>query len=204
MTLVTLMAVKPFAEAKTRLATTLPPMARRRLAEHLFRHTLALAIGLRGARAVMVITRCEEVATIARAAGATVVDEGQRPGLNQALERGSALAMADGAQILLALSSDLPLLTADDLAEMAGDGLHAAIAPDRKESGTNAMLWSVSRPPRLRFGIDSFHLHRADLPPDARIIRLSGLALDIDDAEDLRAWMDDHMLRQCRANTPIL
>jgi 2-phospho-L-lactate guanylyltransferase len=66
-----------------------------------------------------------------------------------------------------------------------------ALAPDRHGTGTNALF---VRPPGLltyAFGPDSFQRHLAQAQAAGaatRVCRLEGLALDVDQPEDLAAY----------------
>jgi len=76
------------------------------------------------------------------------------------------------------------------------------IAPDRRRSGTNALLCT---PPAIIppcFGADSFQRHLAaarSQSVDVRIVESHALALDIDELEDL-----DELQRRLDANPTLL
>lgn len=115
-------------------------------------------------------------------------------GLNPALVRAQAKAMAAGVDRLLIVPADLPVLSAGDVEAV----LHASetfagpdgvvIAPDGADGGTNALLLA---PPAMlppRFGVDSFRAHLAlasELGVDAAVVRRAGLALDLDTPADV-------------------
>jgi 2-phospho-L-lactate guanylyltransferase (CobY/MobA/RfbA family) len=101
-------------------------------------------------------------------------------------------ALRGGAEAVLVLPTDLPLLRADDL-----DALQArcspppavVVAPDRFHRGTNAL---VVAPPALieyAFGDDScsIHIARANaVGARLEICVRPGLRLDVDGPDDLR------------------
>ncbi len=127
--------------------------------------------------------------SFARLHGAVGVAE---PGLelNEALKLAIRHTISKGADSVLILPADLPLLKSTDienLIAMASGPKDVVIAPS-KAKGTNALFL---RPPdliNLRFGGESFPLHvkeasQAGVRP--RIYRSPTVALDIDDPEDL-------------------
>src|SRR5690606_22407434 len=130
------------------------------------------------------------VLDMARACRAVAVGEAVEAGLNAALDRAREEAVRRGADALLVLPVDLPLLAPDDIGAViaaAGTTPAIVIAPDRHEAGTNALL----RPPpaALPFacGPGGFAVHldaarRAGIEP--AVIRRAGLAFDIDTADD--------------------
>jgi len=175
--------VKPFAEAKQRLASVLNPVQRMQLAERMFRHVFARAVSSFGAANVLVVSRSEDVLAMARSEGGISVQEANRSDLNSALLQ--AVRAAAVSRVLV-VASDLPILGCDDLAEMARE--ECAIAPDRHQHGTNALVWPAHLP--FAFGENSFARHRAiaegaGLTPITLVRR--GLAHDVDVPEDLNS-----------------
>ena len=176
--------VKPFADAKQRLAPALDPAERARLAENMFRHVLGLTSALFDAQNILVVSRSADVLAIARDEGGAAVPETLPPDLNSALSQAASFANASAASRFLILASDLPLLGEADLMELAQRD--CAIAPDRHQRGTNALLWPSYLP--FAFGLDSFARHRAIAERaglDPRIVVRRGLAFDVDVPEDL-------------------
>jgi 2-phospho-L-lactate guanylyltransferase len=113
-------------------------------------------------------------------------------GLNTALAHAASVLHSEGVTAILIISADTPLTTPREIDSIVAAGRESRIVlvPDRKESGTNALLLS---PPNLmlpQFGEQSFtrHIERAeDLGIIPAVLRLPGLGLDIDDPEDLEA-----------------
>ena len=118
--------------------------------------------------------------------------ERQVVALNDALSRATQVARSFGASAVLVVPGDLPQLLAEDVAALLaldGAGPRVVIAPDRHETGTNALL---VRPPgwlAYAFGQGSFQAHQA-LAAEARaavsVLRRPGLAFDLDTPEDWR------------------
>lgn len=181
-----LIPVKELAQAKARLAPVLDDAARRRLALALFRDVLAAALACAALDAVAVVTRDEEVLTLAREAGAEGLAE---PGvLNEALTSAAeTLARRDGDRLVV-LAADLPLATSDDIAAVAQARADIAVAPSR-DGGTNALALPLPvGAGAFRFGVDSARRHLAGAEEAGlRSLRLDlpNLAFDLDTPEDL-------------------
>jgi 2-phospho-L-lactate guanylyltransferase len=94
----------------------------------------------------------------------------------------------------MVLSSDLPLVTADDIAAMTsalGETPSCVIAPDDQEEGTNALALSPPDADFFRFGADSFQAHLAAARAckrKVRILRRPGLAHDLDTPDGYRRY----------------
>ncbi len=110
--------------------------------------------------------------------------------LNQALTRACQAVLHAGADAMLILPSDLPLITAgdiDSLHDLGLSGVAMVIAPSH-DGGTNALLLHPPNAIDFAFGVDSFRRH-LDLAA-ARTLPYSifaseTLAYDVDWPEDL-------------------
>ena len=118
----------------------------------------------------------------------------------RAVHEGQAWAMLGGANGLLTVLPDLPLLSGDDvralLAAATCEG--AVIAPDRHGLGTNALLLAPPDAIPPSFGIDSAPRHRlalalADIP--VTDIQRPGTHLDLDTPADLEQLHDATIAR---------
>jgi 2-phospho-L-lactate guanylyltransferase len=177
--------VKPFDEAKSRLAPELDADSRARLARQLFLHVFETVRKFANCRNVIVVSRAAEVLTLAEAAGAIALRESSPPELNAALDQTAQFTSKSGATRILVVASDLPLLSPADLAALAQGA--CSIAPDRHRRGTNALLWPVVL--GFRFGADSFENHAAAARAagfDPVIVLRRGLAHDVDVPDDLK------------------
>jgi len=190
MTPFAILPVKPLAAGKSRLAEILTDAERAAFNRRLARHVLTVAIAALGADRTVVVSRDPAVLALARARRAMAIDEQGESGLNAALVHGTAEAQRRGADAVLVLPVDLPLLTPADIEAMiaaAGAQPAVVVAPDRHETGTNALLFA---PPALlpfAFGPNSFDNHlaaarRAGIEPV--VVRRETLAFDIDTAAD--------------------
>jgi 2-phospho-L-lactate guanylyltransferase len=117
------------------------------------------------------------------------------PDLNAAIQTGIDRARANGAETAVVIPGDLPLLTTEALESFinsaAGHQAAIAIAPCRRQEGTNALLL---RPPNLispRFGPASLAAHQAaahSIGLTPFIHHAPALAFDLDTPEDW-AWL---------------
>lgn len=154
--------VKPFDRAKSRLSAVLAPADRAALAEAMFRDVLAAVRGSGLFDGILVATGCRRAGRIARWAGAEVLADGlPDAGTNRAVEDALAALPADAAAMVV--QADLPLLRAEDLAEVArahraGAGVTLVPALD---GGTTVLALSPARAIRPAFGARSFAHHRA-------------------------------------------
>ena len=186
-----LIAAKQLEFAKTRLSAVLPPGERRELAEAMFRDVLAAALGATAGGRVAVVTSDAGLLAMARAAGAVPIDEGFPRGLNLAVALGTSALIAEGAQTVCTILSDIPLVVAEDIdavfaAMPAGRG--AVLVPSRDFSGTNIICRSPAGVVPTRFGRLSLVRHLDDCRSaavPARVLRLARPALDLDVIADL-------------------
>jgi 2-phospho-L-lactate guanylyltransferase len=159
------------------------------LSQRWLTHILNLANDWRHFAGIAVISRDEAVLTLASALGARPIVEAQHD-LNAALTQAGEIVAAAGAEGILVLPSDLPLLTVADLDALyalAQDGDGVIIAPSQ-DGGTNALLL---RPPHAipyAFGLESYNRHAALAEAaglSCHVYHSATLALDIDHPEDL-------------------
>lgn len=190
MTPFALIPVKPPAAAKSRLRGVLADGARIELAWRLFDHVLGVAIQTVGAARTLVISRDSDVLDYATGRGAGTMAEQADRGLNAALALGRSEAVRRGADAVLILPGDLPLLAAADIDAMiaaASPPPAVVIAPDERDGGTNALLLSPPDILPFTFGENSFAAHAASARHagvEPAIVRRPGLAFDVDTAED--------------------
>ena len=182
--------VKPFSEAKSRLKGVLTPPERAALGREFLIHTLQVLTQVSEIQRVLVISRDTAALTLAREYQARTVTESGAPDLNTALRRATEAVVGLGAHALLILSTDLPLLSAEAIQQMVAEpGMEPAvvIAPDRRQTGTNALF---VRPPGLieyAFGRNSFKLHCAwaeRAGASLRVLQSPAIQLDVDMPED--------------------
>lgn len=176
--------VKPFADAKRRLASVLSPEGRRSLGRLLAMHTVVAVEGA-GARP-LVVAADAGVSAWARAHHLEVlVDSGA--GLDRAARQARAWALDRGLAWGI-LHADLPLLSRSDLMpavrSLASGGTVLAPSTD----GGTSLLGAARVEFPFAYGPGSFRRHLGRLA-DGNPLVLSGvgLSLDLDEPDDLDA-----------------
>lgn len=167
--------IKPVPERKTRLQECLTSRDIEALTERMLRHVLDVAARVEAIGAIAVLAKQRPCGWH----GHWIADPGA--GLNAALVA-AALVVPDR---LVIVHADLPALQPDDLtALLAAAESGAALAPDRRGTGTNAIALRDASNFAFAFGSDSFARHCAVLP-GCGVVRRAGLGLDIDLPDDL-------------------
>lgn len=193
-----LIPVKSTARAKGRLAALLDQPARQRLSLLMLEDVLAAVMPAVGnlVDGVFVATTDTEAMGIARAHGGTVLPEQEQRSESRSVDAASGALAEMGFEAVLTIPADIPAVRTEDIAAVlsaAGESDRPVLlVPSRDEKGTNA-IWR--RPPQAipsRFGFDSFRKHKGEA--EARglgwgMLRVARLAVDIDEPEDLAAFL---------------
>lgn len=195
--------VKPFALGKSRLAPVLAQEERMDLARTLLMQTLKAVAAVEHLGGIIAISRDESVLALARQCGASTLTEtafvppnhaDPEAGLNHALQQARAVAVARGADAVLVLPADLPLLTVPDIDALIQLGLgceRCVVLAGSGDGGTNALL---VRPPHaidFAYGPQSLDRHRARAEAAGLTVHLvdsPALALDLDSPADWARW----------------
>jgi 2-phospho-L-lactate/phosphoenolpyruvate guanylyltransferase len=187
--------VKPLRLAKSRLADVLTPEGRQEMAEAMLRHVLTTVTSVPEVTGVLVISRDTQALALARDYGAKTIQESGTPELNTALMRASSVVASWRTEAILVLPADLPLIAAQDVAEIIRMGQQphptVVLATDRNKDGTNALL---IRPPGLidyAYGEGSFQRHAVlarDAGAEVMIYESDRLLQDIDLPEDINNY----------------
>jgi 2-phospho-L-lactate guanylyltransferase len=182
--------VKDLDLAKQRLGDVLDPRARRALA--LRNAERAIRASTAGDHR-LVVGGSAEVKEIAEKLGVEAVIERRQEGQNIAAKRGIDHAVKSGAQAVLILSSDLPLVTSKsvrDMLDAAGRVAPPAVvaAPAIGRGGTNALYLNPPDAISLHFGKDSLSAFRQEAETKGvnfSVHRSEAIALDLDEPADL-------------------
>jgi 2-phospho-L-lactate guanylyltransferase len=179
---------KPLSESKSRLSPALDAEARTALSRRLLTHVLRTAQASGMLAGTLVVSRDAAVRALAAQQGAIPLPE-PVPDLNAALEAARAAALERGADALLVLPADLPLLAAEDIAHLhALVGRAPVVLVPSRTGGTNAL---ALRPPGaipFAFGEHSFAAHCALAAARGLAVEVwesPALALDVDLPADL-------------------
>ena len=187
--------IKETAQAKQRLKDAVPAELRPRLALAMAEDVLCALAAAPGLRGILVVTLDPAAGELARRYGARLMTAGARDGQTGAV-RAAARALAhEGRAAMLTIPGDVPLATPEEIRDLldAHDRVpDFLIAPAHDGRGSNAVLCAPPELVALQFGDDSFVPHveaakRIGLEP--KILRLAGIALDIDNPRDLAAFL---------------
>ena len=162
----------------------------------MLRDVLTAINGARGIVAGLVIHADPIVERLAIDMGMQAVLEatGMRD-LNTALVQGLEILGDRGADAVLILPGDVPLVDAESIEKVLAASSHSpgiTICPSLDEDGTNALLVRPIGATRPSFGPGSFERHKQEarsVGNSVTVIRLSSLALDIDEPRDLDRFL---------------
>ena len=180
-----LVALKAAPGRKARLAGGLSREQRDALAQKMFEDVLAALEASQTIDHVAVVT-----AATAGIEPAVLVLPDPGTGLNDALTSAAAELQRRGATDLLVMHADLPCVTAAEIDRFVAEGEERSvvIAPDRRGTGTNALFLRLPTPFQFQFGEGSCQRHTVEATRhglEARKIELPGMALDVDEPEDV-------------------
>ncbi|MGK2915347.1 MAG: 2-phospho-L-lactate guanylyltransferase [Porticoccaceae bacterium] len=188
--------IKTLARAKQRLASILTPVQREQLMVCMVEDVLAASSATPGLSGLAVVSADTRVHGLAARFGARCLIETGQAGLCAALQQAAAVLTTEGVRDLLILPADVPLLTADVVAQVfavhhqmtAFTPVAVTLVPASTDGGTNALALS---PPNLiapAFGFNSFRRHCASARAQGiypGIVRIPELGLDIDSEDNL-------------------
>jgi len=187
--------VKDLVNAKQRLVPALSPDERRALAAAMLEDVLA-AVSSARLDELWVVTRDAEVTGIARRFGAVVVGEAENRGHTAAVAGAQARALTAGVRVFATVPGDVPCVSAAEVdtlvAAASAPAPSVVLAPSRSGLGTNGVALSPPDALAVRFGEPSFDGHIASARArgiEPRVLSLRGLALDVDDADDLQVLL---------------
>jgi 2-phospho-L-lactate guanylyltransferase len=185
--------VKEFAGAKQRLSPLLTPQQREALAVAMLEDVLS-ALADAPLDGIMVNTLDPRATELAKRYDARVVTDDARNGHTGAVTAMARILAAEGHD-MLTVPGDIPRVTATEIAAVVKARKPApslTIVPARDELGSNAMLCSPPLAMPFRFGDNSYFPHLATargLGIEPTIVKLPGIGLDIDQPEDVEAFL---------------
>jgi 2-phospho-L-lactate/phosphoenolpyruvate guanylyltransferase len=194
-----LIAIKERERCKTRLKESLNDSTRVALVRSMLAAVLAAAAGAQTVHQTIVVSPERDQVP---AAIPVLADTGES--LNAALGQAHCMLRDLGCHEVVVLPADLPQITAAEIDALvrAGRAGGFSIAPDAAGTGTNALCLVSTQPFQFQFGPDSQRLHlreaqRMGLTP--QVVRLPGLALDIDSPADLQRLEEQQWRARLRA-----
>jgi 2-phospho-L-lactate guanylyltransferase len=184
--------VKRFHEAKRRLAQGIDDERRAALAAAMLEDVLESIAAARTIERTIVVSGDPVAQEIAASASAEVVPDPADEGHVEAALAGIARAEVEGAECVVLLPGDCPLLDPRELDRLltAVPEPYVAIVPDRHGEGTNALVLTPPTAIRPAFGEGSRARHVAaarEAGVPFAVEELASLALDLDTPADLVA-----------------
>jgi len=189
---VAIVPVGGFEGAKSRLGETLDAEERRDLVQRMLDRTVRSALATSGIAETLVVSPDREaLAAAARLGARTMLQRSQ--GLNRGLREARDDAIAGGADAIVVVPIDIPLISQAALAELIAplsviaERPLVVLAPDRHGRGTNGLVLAPPDAIEFGFGGDSRAAHAACAEESgARYVELDGpLSVDIDTPDDL-------------------
>lgn len=184
--------VKRFDAAKQRLAAGIDEERRRELAGAMVADVLEAIGNARTVERIIVVSGDPIAQELAAEAGAEVVPDPEDAGHVQAAQAGIARAEVEGAERVVLLAGDCPLLDPRELDRLLTGvpSRYVGIVPDRHGTGTNALVLSPPNAIEPAFGEGSKARHveaarQADTP--FGIEELPSMELDLDTPADVIA-----------------
>lgn len=191
--------VKDPCESKTRLSNVLSPGARKRLTLFMFEDVISTLKYSKLLAGIVVVSSSPEVLDLGRNLGCETVREGARGvGLNKAVEIGVEYSGKLGAEAVLILPADIPMINLEDVNRLLLTGLsfkkpYIVISPS-EDKGTNALMLSLPTPITFRFGPNSYTLHLYEAEKTGSTVAVfhsKSIMLDIDDEKDIDLFLKE-------------
>lgn len=183
--------VKRFSNAKTRLSSLLSEAERESLAQAMLNDVLRAISGAHCVTGFVVVSHEVRARYAAERNGGLYLEETGN-GLSSAVTQGGCWLHDHGQRGLLMIPGDVPLVSSqeiDTIIEQHQGAPAMTLVPDDSRDGTNALAVSPVDGIAFAFGRGSFERHcaaarAAGMSP--AVLRLGGLALDVDNPLDLQ------------------
>ncbi len=191
---VAIVPVKDLSKAKERLSSILPQDVRTDLAYAMLEDVLTALTGSKLLDRIFVVTMDRNAIRIAEGMGIEVIEETEQNGESDSVDKASLICKDMGAESVLVIPGDAPLIKAEDIDFIMGkeSGSPSVIlVPARDRMGTNAILRNPPDAIPSRFGHDSFRKHideagKRDIPVET--FENERVGLDIDHPDDLKMF----------------
>ncbi len=183
--------LRSFRETKPGLAKVLNVGERRALTKAMFEDVVSAALACEDLSQTVVISPEEEVLNKASERGIKTIREAKSGGMDNAFQQGAMFCVEQGADVMLSLPSDVPLVTPRDLTYLLGrmrESPRVLVVPSTIGPGTSMLLTSPPDVIRPRFEEDNHTAHveesgRKGVPSE--VCELLQAGLDVDTPKDL-------------------
>jgi 2-phospho-L-lactate guanylyltransferase len=183
--------VKDLTDAKQRLSGMLAPHERRELFLAMLHDVLRAISSAKGLKGCLMVTRDSTAILLAKEIDARILLEAANEGQSAAVQRAARLLAEEGAEGMLTVPGDVPLLTPADI-ELALNSSRSipglTLVSSRDGRGSNCLVVRPADVMPFQFGSDSFAKHLAvarerNLAVDC--VDIPGFAHDVDEPADL-------------------
>jgi 2-phospho-L-lactate/phosphoenolpyruvate guanylyltransferase len=188
---VILVPVKNLSAAKQRLAAVLDQPSRTALARAMLHDVLTSLHNWKSRPPVAIVSSDPYAVELATEYAFEIIPDPENPGETGAIELATRVCVERGIESTLVIPADIPLIQASELEEILKQAPEegSVLVPAADGRGTNAAFRRPANLFPLRFGNDSFKPHHAAAQATGKpcvILNLSGIAVDVDNPEDLR------------------
>ncbi|HKQ33442.1 MAG TPA: 2-phospho-L-lactate guanylyltransferase [Thermodesulfobacteriota bacterium] len=186
--------VKDLSKAKERLSSLLPQDVRTELACAMLEDVLSALKGATRIDRSFIVTMDRKAIRIAGEIGIEVIEETEQKGESDSVDRASLACKEMGADSVLVIPGDAPLIRPEDIDFVAGkvsSSPSVILVPARDKMGTNAILRTPPDAIPSRFGHDSFRKHIEEAGKKGISIEYyenERVGLDIDHPDDLKLF----------------
>ncbi|MFI5323880.1 MAG: 2-phospho-L-lactate guanylyltransferase [Thermodesulfobacteriota bacterium] len=189
--------VKDLSKAKERLSSILPQDVRTALAYAMLEDVLTALTGSKLLDRMFIVTMDRNAIKIAESMGVEIIEETEQNGESDSVDRASLICKEMGAESVLVVPGDAPLIKSEDIDFIMGKEMGSpsvVLVPARDRMGTNAILRNPPDVIPSRFGDDSYRKHieeagKRDIPVSSYDNERVGL--DIDHPDDLKVFASE-------------
>ena len=189
MNIYAIVPVKTLANSKKRLGKLLTVDERIKLSEAMLYDVLNSLCASRSISKIIVVSKDENVLSIAKEFGTTIVREEQERGVNAAVALTDSICKRSDASLVI--PQDLPLIQPVDLDMLCSSAKEkncVIITPSHRYDGTNALLRKPPHIIRTHYDEDSYEIHLQKAKENnvrAKIILNRRLMIDLDEPSDI-------------------
>ena len=194
--------IKSLQRSKSRLAGLMTPAERKSLNQKLLIRTIKCLQCIPVIEVVAVISHDSSALHISRDLGARTIQEGRNTDLNNALRKANQALIASGADKMLIIPADLPLILPEDIVGLlarSSSQNEVIISPDLRMYGTNALFLHPIGIIDYDFGQWSFkkHIEQAERKKiHVEIYNNDRIAFDLDMPEDFETLRKSNLLEK--------
>lgn len=196
----TILPAKNLSRAKQRLAGLLTPDERRGLFRAMLKDVLTVLSTHPAIDGIVMVSDDPTVRFLGEEYCAEFLDESElsATGLNPVVQAAAQYLAARGINETMVIHGDLPLISHAEIGQLIGTHRNTprpamTLAPDRQREGTNCLICTPATAIEFSYGQSSLlkHVRQAEkIGASVQIVRLPGIAFDVDWPEDVLGLID--------------